>query len=514
MREILHRLLADRALQFYFFATLTILIPALVLGVLGLAYIWREGWFLWFGLGMFTLASISTILRLLLMRDQREKVEEELDEEFEHLSPIADWSKHDNEVWRLSLKNISERDLVETPWPDIWDAMLLQIAFVAQTYNKNEKDARLAFTVPEALLMLEKWSREYRPLVLENVPLVQEVRISTMVSGSREFEKWNARYKSIKPLVDVIRVVVSKGVALPSAIASTLASEFGGHLTNHMQGNLKQLLFEQVSQVAIDLYSGRLKLSEAELALYRKGIAKPELTEINPLTVMLVGQVNAGKSSLINALSDQCVAETDLLPATDGFARYRLTLSEGLEIDLVDSPGLDGKDRISDLLLDQAVKADLLIWVSQATQQAKSLDRGLIDQWDAYFDKELGRKKPPILLVTTHNDMLPPVSDWNPPYDLEYIESPKVESMLGALAYTRQALGLDKNSPAVAIALPQDDFYNVDMLKDVLNIVSEEGRAAQLNRERVDAAYSAPVVLRGLKQAGAALKSSLAIAFR
>lgn len=514
MKELFNRVLADRALQFYVFATLTVLIPAFVLTALGIAYLWGEGWVLWFGLGIFILASISTILRLLVWRDQKKQSDESLEQDIEHLPAVPDWSAYDNRVWELSLQNISQLELADTAWSDIWEEMLQQLSFVAKTYHDQDENAQYAFTVPELLLMLEIWSREYRGLVLENVPLVQEIRISTFMSGSQEINKWKDFYDRYSTLIDLARAVASKGVSIPGSIASLLTSEFGGRLTEHMQRNMKQLLFEQVSQVAIDLYSGRLKLSEQELNCYREALDKPELIKVNPLTVMLVGQVNAGKSSLINALSDQCIAEADLLPATEGFAKYRLNLTEYLEIYLVDSPGLDGSDEISKSLLDHATRSDLLIWVSQATQQAKALDKNLIDQWDAYFGKELGRKKPPILLVTTHNDMLPPKSDWNPPYDLEYVESPKVSSMLDALAYTRQAIGLEKNSPAVAIALPQDQIYNVDMLKDVLVIVSEEGRAAQLNRERLDAVNSAPVVLRGLKQAGKALKSGWEMAFR
>jgi uncharacterized protein len=514
VKEIMKRILADRALQFYVFATLTVLLPVLVLSSLGIAYLWREDWLLWFGLGIFILASIATILRLLIWRDKEKQSDEFLEQEIEHLPAVPDWSENDNRVWELSLKNITDLELVDRDWSKIWDAMQQQLSFVAKEYHDHDQNAQFAFTVPEFLLMLETWSREYRGQVLENVPLVQEIRISTFMTRSQEINKWKNFYDRNKTLIDVVRAVASKGVSIPGSLASLLTSEFGGRLTDHMQRNMKQLLFEQVSQVAIDLYSGRLKLSDQELARYRKGRKESELIEVNPLTIMLVGQVNAGKSSLINALSDQCVAEADLLPATDGFAKYRLDLTEDLEIYLVDSPGLDGLGKVSTSLLEQATRSDLLLWVSQATQQAKALDKSLIDQWDAYFDKELGRKKPPILLVTTHNDMLPPISDWDPPYDLEDVENPKVKSMLGALAYTGNALGLEKNSPAVAIALPHGKIYNVNILKEVLASVSHEARAAQLNRERLDADNSSPVVFRGLKQAGGALKLGWDIVFR
>ena len=507
MKAILQRILADRVLQFYLFVSLSVLLPVLALAALGLIHLWQQGWILWFGVFLLVLASLSTVLRLQMGRDGGEGREHPVEPGVEHLPPVPDWSANDRRAWDLALQHIRERQLAETEWPDIWEAMQDQLSFVAHTYHRDDPEARLAFTVPELLLMLEIWSREYRAVVLETVPLIQGIKVSTLVSGSREINRWKKTYDRYGPLLDLVKIITSKGMTLPGTIASALTSEFGSHLGDHMQRNLKQLLFEQVSQVAIDLYSGRLRLSEPELTAYRGAVVEPEPVQVRPLTVMLVGQVNAGKSSLVNALSCNAVAETDLLPATDGFSRYHLVLADELEIHLVDTPGLDGSEQVSKRLLEQAVNSDLLIWVSQATQQAKALDRQLIERWDAWFDRELGRKKPPLLLVTTHNDMLPPTNAWHPPYDMEDSDDPKVSSILGALAYTSRALGLDPATPAIPVAVTPDSSFNVDTLKEVLLQVSGEARAAQLNRERIDAASSASVVARGLKQAGGALRS-------
>ena len=507
MKALLQRILADRALQFYVFVFLSVLLPLLALAALGLIHLWQQGWVLWFGVFLLILASLATVLRLQIGQAGGDNRDHAVDPGIEHLPPVPDWSANDRRIWDLALQHINERELAETEWPDIWDAMQEQLSFVAHTYHPNDQDARLAFTVPELLLMLETWSREYRGAVLQSVPLIQGIKVSSLVSGSRQVRRWKRTYDRYGPLLDLVKVITSKGLTLPGTIASALSSEFGSRLGDHMQRNLKQLLFEQVSQVAIDLYSGRLRLSERELSAYRDARSEPGPVQVRPLTVMLVGQVNAGKSSLVNALSARCVAEPDLLPATSGFSRYHLTLADGLDIHLVDTPGLDGSEQVSDRLLEQAVNSDLLIWVSQATQPAKALDRQLIERWDAWFDRELGRKKPPLLLVTTHNDLLPPTAAWNPPYDMEDAGDPKVSAMLGALDYTSRALGLAPATPAIPVAVTRDASFNVDVLREVLLQISDEARAAQLNRERIDAANSASVVKRGLKQAGGALRT-------
>ena len=305
----------------------------------------------------------------------------------------------------------------------------------------------------------------------------------------------------MSPFVSALRIGINPLTGLAREFSSQMASKYMGDLGQHMQKNIRVVLFEQVTQVGIDLYSGRLKFSEEEMLAYRKVQGKPEEVELKPLSVMFVGQLNAGKSSLINALKQQCVAETDPLPTTSGFHYHPMRLANELEIYLIDAPGLDGKESTSNALLQKAVEVDLLLWVCQANQPAKALDRQFFEQWSDYFEQHLARKKPPILLVTTHNDRLPPTDSWHPPYDLADPGSRKVESMMAALSYTHESIGLSEESPGVPVSLPTgEEPYNLDVLLDLLISASDEARAAQLNRHRLDADSNAPRVLKTLQQ--------------
>jgi predicted GTPase len=282
-----------------------------------------------------------------------------------------------------------------------------------------------------------------------------------------------------------------------------------------MQKNIRVVLFEQVTKVGIDLYSGRLKFSEEELLAYRNAQEKPAEIDIKPLSVMFVGQLNAGKSSLINSLKQQCVAETDALPATSGFHYHPMRLANDLEVYLIDTPGLDGGENTAKLLLKEAVKADLLLWVSPANQPAKALDRQFFELWCKYFVDHLARKKPPILLVTTHNDRLPPAGEWHPPYDLANSEDNRVQSMMAALRYTHESIGLSEDSPTVPVSLlPGTEPYNLDVLQTLLQSASDEARAAQLNRQRLDADAGVPVGLKALQQTAGLVKVGVKIALK
>ena len=507
MKKLLNKLLRERSTEFYVAGVLLWLLPGLILGVLGLVYLWQTGWFWWFSAGLLVLAALSWAVRRVLS-----KPEEQPDESPQHLDPRPEWSDHDKQVWQTSIARIEEAGLATTPWDDIPQAMFDQLTFVARVYHGDSREAEFAFSLPELLLMLETWSREYRAQVVQNMPLAHDVKISTLRTMSRRADTALRIYSYISPFISALRIGINPVTGLAREFSSQLATKYMGDLGQLMQKNIRVVLFEQVTQVGIDLYSGRLKFSEEELLAYRNAQQKPEEIDIKPLSVFVVGQLNAGKSSLINELKQQYVAETDALPATSGFHYHPLMLENDVEIYLVDSPGFDGKKSTSKALLREVVKADLLLWVSQANQPAKALDKQFLEQWNGYFTEHLARKKPPILLVTTHNDRLPPVDDWQPPYDLSDPASKKVKSMLAALDYSNEAIGLPKDSWAVPVSLLSgEDSFNLDVLQALLIAVSDEARAAQLNRQRLDAGTG---VLKAINQTAGLVKVGVKLALK
>jgi predicted GTPase len=433
----------------------------------------------------------------------------------QHLQPQPEWSEHDKAVWRTCLEHIGEAQLATLSWDEIPRAMLDQLTYVARVYHGGEKDAEYAFSIPELLLMLETWSREYRAEVIEHMPLAHNLKISTLRTLSRNTGTAVKLYGHVSPLIRAIKIGVNPVTGVASEISSMLGNRYISELGQHMQANMKVVLFEQVTQVGIDLYSGRLKFSEEELAARRRAEQEPRAEEIKPLSIIVLGQVNAGKSSLVNALKQQCVAGVDPLPATSGFHYYAMTLANELDVHLIDSPGLDGGEATSKLLLREAVKADLLLWVSQANQPAKALDHQFLVLWNDYFADHLARKKPPIVLVTTHNDRLPPTGSWNPPYDLEDSSNKKACSMMAALRYSHEAIGLSAQSMAVPVALPPGSgAWNLDVLEQLMQRASSEARSAQLNRQRLDSDSSAAIMKKALQQTAGLVKVGVRLATR
>ena len=478
----IRRLLTHRTVEFYAVLAVVAVLPFLVLAVLGGVYIWQGGWLPYFILLLLGLALLLFVAAWVFKRPESEP--EEL---VEGLEPKADWSAKDNGVWHLATQRIDSEKLAHTPWTDVQQEMMTQLVFVAKCYHEGEVDAEYAVSLPEFLLMLEVCSRNYRALILQHVPLVQSVKLSTLRSVYRQKDKISTTYSLLQVGYRIFRIVGGPQLAVASEVRGAIMGSMLDGLSEHLQRNLKKLLFEEVSQVAIDLYSGHLALSDEEGRKYQQQIAAAvEAAPVKPLSVVVLGQVNAGKSSLVNALAEQCVAEIDVIQAGDKVVRHRLQLTDELELELVDTPGINGEARIEDLLLEEATQGDLVLWLSQANQPAKELDSRLLMRWNAYFSGNIQRRKPPILLVTTHNDQLKPIAEWDPPYDLNESGIKKVATILNALHYTQQTLDLPRDSSAVPVSLaPDKDHYNVGTVKDLILGLSEDARASQLNKDRI-----------------------------
>ena len=176
----------------------------------------------------------------------------------------------------------------------------------------------------------------------------------------------------------------------------------------------------------IELNSGRLKVGAKRyrelLAAHRDpGTASAEgssdipasptsqPTVAEPVSLAIVGQVKAGKSSLVNAFFGERRATVSVTPETAGATKYRLQ-SEGLPpLTIIDSAGY-GESGATDQDLAAAVKlakeSDLLILVCHARSAARQADVQFLDRLRTEYEKTPGLKLPTVLLALTHIDVL------------------------------------------------------------------------------------------------------------
>src|SRR5262249_19238362 len=146
----------------------------------------------------------------------------------------------------------------------------------------------------------------------------------------------------------------------------------------------------------IELNSGRLRVGARryrellQAATAEDGKARAGAADrVGQVTIALMGQVKAGKSSLINALLGEQRAKTDVLPTTREVTRYELKL-EGIPTRLVllDTVGYGHTGPKEDQLRatqDAARQADLLLLVLHAKNPARQADLEMLQALQSWF---------------------------------------------------------------------------------------------------------------------------------
>jgi predicted GTPase len=243
------------------------------------------------------------------------------------------------------------------------------------------------------------------------------------------------------------------------------------------------MLVLEVGRAAIDLYSGRLALSDEEVRAAQELDASVETELSTPVRVILAGQVNAGKSSLLNALAQETRSAIGPLPTTTRAAEYVIERDGRPAVSLVDLAGIG--EGIEPELLAQAQRADLILWVASATQPARGPDRQSLDAFRAWGGTQLVRRPPPVVLALTHIDELRPVNQWAPPYDIAMPGSAKARAIRDAVDAVARVLALPVDA-IVPIAMPPGrQSYNLDALWARIAIDLDEAKLVQLDRLRL-----------------------------
>jgi predicted GTPase len=378
------------------------------------------------------------------------------------------WTERDSQAWQL----VESRARAAGSLPAEKLSEVSHYLAVAQDmareladfYHPGTDDPVSNLTIPEILAVIELASHDLALLVDRYLPGGHLLTIKDW-RRARKAADW---YQSVSNLYWAISALFSP----VNTATRYVASQFG--LTQPWQMLQQNLILwfytayiHRMGVYLIDLNSGRLRvgaaryraLTQARLETTIPGAppeagplvpaapeAEPDAADaVRQVTLTLFGQVKAGKSSLINALLGEQRARTDVLPATADIERYDLH-SPGIPTHLVllDTVGYGHEGPRADQVpatRDAAQQSDILLLVLHARNPARAADVKMLDDLGAWFASRPDLKRPPIIAVLTHVDLLSPSLEWSPPYDWQKPTRPKAQNIHDAAAAVREQLG-------------------------------------------------------------------------
>ena len=365
----------------------------------------------------------------------------------------------------------------------VLDLGLRTVTTVARSIHPQDQDPLWKFTVPEALALVERIARDLRPFVADNIPLGDQLTIAQVI----RIYRWRTLTDAATQAYDLWRIVrlLNPVAAITTEAREQLTRRLYSGLRDELTRRLTRAYVTEVGRAAIDLYGGRLRVTGEALAGYvsdatRRDQATPPIAE--PLRVLVAGQISAGKSSLINALSREVRAAVDVLPATRGFTAYELKLDEEGPVLLIDSPGITADPAAVARLADEAGACDLLIWVVAANRADRQVDHAALEAVRAFFAAHPDRRQPPMLAVATHIDLLRPYQEWSPPYDVAKPATAKAANIRAALDQLSGDLGLAIEWIIPVCLAENRDTYNVELVWERIFDALPAAKSAQLLR--------------------------------
>ncbi|MBM4254867.1 MAG: hypothetical protein FJ147_03110 [Deltaproteobacteria bacterium] len=434
-------------------------IPVVVFAAAGILWLYDRGWLSWAGLGFLAVQALA----LILFRRWSQVPGAVLPQPSSTLP--ADLAPRDEAAWKLVQEYIEQIDRGELTLKEtdqFWSLGREILTRIAQCYHPNDKEPLLAVQVPLLFRALEETARDLATITAE-VPLAHRITIGDAVRGYRLQQK-------VKPAYDVYRVLYP--------ILNWQNALFQWFVTDRLFDLTKETLrqwilkwyVDRVGYHAIELYSGKLLVTrrlEGRLPLSPDSatLLTADQHSSEPLRILVLGQAKAGKSSLVNALFGELRVATDVVPTTAQVTPYVLDRHElGGKVIMSDMGGYEDAtvpQARFDESLEEVQRSDVLLLVLSAVSAARDADRRLLSLIDRHFAVHPELRPPFVLAVLSHTDLLRPVREWDPPYNVAVPDAAKAHTIRAAMTAVAADLALDPEL-VVPVCLLPDRVYNVD----------------------------------------------------
>lgn len=451
---------------------LLLIAPYVFLGAVGIYWLVERGWSLvWLAVSLVVTIFVVAVGYLLSKQLRYQQIRPVND----LVEPATRWPPIGRDAWTdveaIALRVGANPPDLERP-EEAWKIIREVIETVAKRYHPLSDKATLEMPLPHLMRVIELAARDLRLALSENVPGTHVFTINDMLKMKRLYEFGNRFY--------LLYRLASFTWNPASALMRELNILATGRMANETTVEVKRWAIEfaikRIGYYAIELYSGYLVLDNVPFEVLEQTtpgtaadeqlvVARDEKLSSEPLRILVVGQVKAGKSSLINAIFRDTKAAVDIVPRTSRIEPYKIDGQDGLPAAiLLDSGGYDDATDTRDYFADakeEVEKSDLVLLVTSAMTAARSADRRLLDDLRLFFAARPDREMPPVVVVLTHIDQLRPFREWSPPYNLQSPQGTKAENIRAAIDTVAADLGVPPEQ-VIPVCLAEDRRYNID----------------------------------------------------
>jgi hypothetical protein len=234
-----------------------ILLPIFALIVLGIYFIYLNGYFIYFIAFLFILSILYFLMNFINTKYRKNEIENT------QSMPIPkEWSKKDKQRFEEIKLIIEERFKNKVEWSELKDFSFEITALSASFYKSNSwGNKELSFSISELLMAVEELSNRYRGYINKYIPFENKIPISILKLGYDNKDTLENIGNIASKTYSIYRVArfTNPIMAVLSEAKSFIQSKALKGISLSLQDKAKKELMIEVAIVSIDLYRGYFK---------------------------------------------------------------------------------------------------------------------------------------------------------------------------------------------------------------------------------------------------------------
>lgn len=474
-----------------------LMVPYVLLGGAGITWLLEREYFLaWVGVTALVSVAGWPLVRRLKRLSAGTVTQVKVD-------PSGNWPPAGREAWRQIELIAGRPEIVDVPIDraePLWELFQEVLLAAARQYHPRSAKPLLEIPVPHLLRVVELVCHDLREAFSEKIPGSHILTINDLMRLKRLATLAPSLYR----LYRVIGLVISPVTGLARELNLYMQNRVVNESAQETKRWILQFAVKKAGFYAIELYSGNLVLTDVEIKSFTAPTTRASLgreqardaaVQEEPLRILVLGQVKAGKSSLVNALFGEVKAAVDVVPRTRHVEPYLLERDGLRRAIILDTAGYEDAAHAASTLEEarsELLQCDLILLTCSAQSAARDADRRLLNGVRELFQHDPDREFPPLVVALTHIDQLRPVREWTPPYDIAQPQGMKAEQIRQAMEVTAADLQVDL-SRVVPVCLRPEQIYNVEegLIPAILSLMDAAHRLRYLRclREFKDEEY-------------------------